>query len=256
MKKAKKTQRLRAASAVRKAKRNGAGSPTTEPPVAGQTNADPADRSDWVQRSFRCPPAADDFMAALRVNRKMTFQTQMLALWKGAGAPISDEDLADNRGGTKPSRPSVAASQTAKQNRPAKKHSGIDVLELLRDPRLLKAIAQQANGRAVSPLPGMQVIIVNFANGKVRYPWRAPKQRLAKRLRGMRYQRRRLGQSDPARREGLRCGRARRTDGQPAGRRQAGCAYWGLSSRCLKSAKIVAPTGTPARGAPTSQIPK
>ena len=165
MKKAKKTQQLRSTSAARKVRRNGVGSRPA--PIAERTSAGPEDRDDWVQMSFRAPPDVAQFMAELKAKRKVTLQTLMLGLLKDIGAPIGKADLADNRGGRKPSRPSAAANHAAKPSRPAKKDSGIDVLKLLRDPRLLKAIAQQSNGRVASPLSGVQ-IFVTFVDGKVR----------------------------------------------------------------------------------------
>jgi hypothetical protein len=126
-------------------------------------------RDDWIQLSFRAPAAVEEFVTTMCVKRKITFQTLILELLRGLGAPISDADLQDNRKGRKASRSGGHESQALKSASPTGCRDAITALDQLRDPRVWEQIAQNGPGQATGLLPGtLQVIFANFAGDKAR----------------------------------------------------------------------------------------
>ena len=119
--------------------------------------------------SFRAPAAVEEFVMTMCVKRKITFQTLILELLRGLGAPISEADLQDNRKGRKAAHPGGAEKQAPKSVPSGMYGDGIAALEQLRDPRLWEQIAQQGNGQPIAKTPGnLQVIFANFVGDKAR----------------------------------------------------------------------------------------
>jgi hypothetical protein len=108
MKKARKARMEPAASSRTTSQRGTSKRASVTQPGATDSVGARRNRDDWVQLSFRAPAAFEEFIMMLCVKRRITFQTLILELLWGLGAPISDADLQGNRKRRKASQPVAA----------------------------------------------------------------------------------------------------------------------------------------------------